>query len=110
MALGLAMQITTEYSGTNIEAMAPGFALVRSLYESTLRGEGGFTFPYGGALMTVWVHEADVWRILSGHASSRVPREGAERLPAGRLADCYGLLWTTMKEFSQSCTICRSCR
>ena len=76
--LGPGMRVTTEYSDTDIEALAPGVALVRSLFESTLEGEGGFAFTYGGAMTTVWVHEADGWRILSGHTSVPVPRAGAE--------------------------------
>ena len=47
-ALGPGMRVTTEYSDTDIEALAPGVALVRSLFESTLQGEGGFAFTYGG--------------------------------------------------------------
>ncbi|MDE0358498.1 MAG: nuclear transport factor 2 family protein [Gammaproteobacteria bacterium] len=76
--LGPGMRVTTEYSSTDIEALAPGVALVRSLFESTLEGEDGFAFTYGGAMTTVWVHEADGWRILSGHTSAPVPRAGAE--------------------------------
>ena len=76
--LGPAMRITTEYSDIDIEALAPGLALVRSLFESTVQGDGGFAFTYGGAMTTVWVHEADGWRILSGHTSAPVPRGGAE--------------------------------
>ncbi len=74
--LGPGMRITTEYSDTDIEALAPGLALVRSLFESTLQGEGGFEFSYGGAMTTLWVHEPDGWRIVSGHTSSPVPRGG----------------------------------
>ena len=76
--LGPGMRVTTEYSDTDIEALAPGVALVRSLFESTLEGEGGFAFTYGGAMTTVWIHEVDGWRILSGHTSVPVPRAGAE--------------------------------
>ena len=76
--VGSGMRVTTEYSDTDIAALAPGLALVRSLFESTLQGEGGFAFTYGGAMTTVWVHEADEWRILSGHTSAPVPRGGAE--------------------------------
>ena len=57
--LGPAMRITTEHSDTDIEALAPDLAFLRSLFESTLQGEGGFAFTYGGAMTTVWVHEAD---------------------------------------------------
>jgi hypothetical protein len=28
-------------------------------------------------MTTVWVHEVDGWRILSGHTSAPVPRAGA---------------------------------
>ena len=76
--LGPGMRVATEYSDTDIEPLAPGVALVRSLFESTIEGEGGFAFTYGGAMTTVWVHEADGWRILSGHTSAPVPRAGAE--------------------------------
>ncbi len=88
-ALGPTMRITTEYSDIDIEALAPGLALVRSLFESTLQGEGGFEFNYGGAMTTVWVHEADGWRILSGHTSAPVPRGGAgEWEPHVRVNPC----------------------
>ena len=70
------MRITTEYSDTEIEALAPGLAQVRSLFESTIEGEDGFEFGYGGAVTMLWVHEAGPWRILSGHTSAPVPRGG----------------------------------
>ena len=74
MALGPAMRITTQYTDIDIAALAPGLALVRSLFESTVRGDGGSAFTYGGAMTTVWVHEGDGWRILSGHTSAPVAR------------------------------------
>ncbi|WP_419161362.1 DUF4440 domain-containing protein [Candidatus Palauibacter sp.] len=70
------MRISTEYSDTDIEALAPGLALVRSLYESTIEGEGGFEFGYGGAVTILWAHEPGGWRILTGHSSAPVPRGG----------------------------------
>lgn len=70
------MRITTEYSDTDIEALAPGLALVRSLFASTIEGEGGFEFGYGGAVTMLWVHEPGGWRILTGHSSAPVPRGG----------------------------------
>ncbi|WP_425152842.1 DUF4440 domain-containing protein [Candidatus Palauibacter sp.] len=70
------MRISTEYSDTDIEALAPGLALVRSLFESTIEGEGGFEFGYGGAVTMLWTHEPGGWRILSGHTSAPVPRGG----------------------------------
>ena len=76
--VGAGMRITTEYSDTDVAALAPGLALVRSLFESRLQGESGFALTYGGAMTTVWVHEADGWRILSGHTSAPLPRGGAE--------------------------------
>ncbi len=76
--LGPAMRVTTEYSNTDVEPLAPGLALVRSLFESTILGEGGFEFSYGGAVTMLWAHEPGGWRILSGHSSSPVPRGGAE--------------------------------
>lgn len=74
--LGPGMRITTEYSDTDIEALAPGLALVRSLFESTLREGGGFEFTYGGAVTMLWASEPGGWRILSGHSSAPVPRGG----------------------------------
>lgn len=74
--LGPAMRVTTEYSETDIEPLAPGLAQVRSGFESTLSGEGGFEFSYGGAVTMLWVHETGGWRILSGHSSAPVPRGG----------------------------------
>lgn len=74
--LGPAMRVTTEYSETDIEPLAPGLAQVRSRFESTLSGEGGFEFNYGGAVTMLWVHETGGWRILSGHSSAPVPRGG----------------------------------
>ena len=74
--LGPGMRIATEYSDTDIEPLAPGLAQVRSGFESTLSGEGGFGFSYGGAVTMLWVHETGGWRILSGHSSAPVPRGG----------------------------------
>lgn len=70
------MRISTEYSETDIEPLAPGLALVRSLFQSTLEGPDGFEFQYGGAATMLWTHEAGGWRILSGHTSAPVPRGG----------------------------------
>ena len=74
--LGPGMRVTTEYSDTDIEPLAPGLAQVRSRFESTLSGEGGFEFSYGGAVTMLWIHEKGGWRILSGHSSAPVPRGG----------------------------------
>lgn len=72
------MRISTEYSETDIEPLAPGLAMVRSLFRSTVEveGEDGFEFQYGGAVTMLWTHEAGGWRILSGHSSAPVPRGG----------------------------------
>lgn len=70
------MRITTEYTDTDIVALAPGLAQVRTRFESTVRGEDGFEFNYGGAATMLWAHEPGGWRILSGHTSAPVPRGG----------------------------------
>ena len=75
---GSAVRITTECSDIDIEAPAAGVALVRYLFESALRGEGGFASTCRGAMTTVRVQEADGWRILSSHTSAPLPRGGAE--------------------------------
>ena len=75
-AIGPGMRLTTEYSDVDIEPLAPGLAHVRSRFESTLSGEDGFEFSYGGAVTMIWAHETGGWRILSGHSSAPVPRGG----------------------------------
>ena len=70
------MRISTEYSETDIEPLAPGLAVVRSLFRSAIESEDGFEFRYGGAVTMLWTHEAGGWRILSGHSSAPVPRGG----------------------------------
>ncbi len=74
--LGPGTQITTEYSDTDIEPLAPGLAQIRSRFESTLRTEDGSEFGYGGAVTMLWVHETGGWRILTGHSSAPVSRGG----------------------------------
>ncbi|WP_419165259.1 nuclear transport factor 2 family protein [Candidatus Palauibacter sp.] len=70
------MRAETTYRDTEIEALAPGLALVHALFESTFSGDGGFGFSFGGAVTMLWAHETGGWRILNGHSSAPVPREG----------------------------------
>ena len=72
--LGPETQITTEYSDTDIEPLAPGLAQIRSRFESTLLAGDGSEVSYGGAVTMLWVHETGGWRILTGHSSAPVPR------------------------------------
>lgn len=74
--LGPGMRVTTEYSETDIEPLAPGLAHVRARFESTFSSPDGSGFSFGGAVTMLWVHETGGWRILSGHSSAPVPRGG----------------------------------
>lgn len=70
------MEISTEHHDTDIRPLAPGVALVRTLFESTFADSSGAGFGFSGAVTMLWVHEAAGWRILSGHSSTPVRRGG----------------------------------
>lgn len=67
-------RLVTAFREVDIQPMAPGVAVSHALYETEARGFGE-PFSYGGAMTLVWIHEADGWRIRSGHTSSPAPRE-----------------------------------
>lgn len=75
-ALPPAGAIATIYSDLEIDPIAPGMAVSTAQFETTFSTEAGPVFRFGGALTQVWVHEADGWRIRSGHSSSPVGRGG----------------------------------
>ncbi len=68
--------IDTRYQDTRILALSPGLAQVSTLFESTFSDGADMQFSFGGALTLVWVHEADGWKILTGHSSAPVSRGG----------------------------------
>jgi hypothetical protein len=68
------MSIATQYRDTEIQALAPGLALVGTMFETTFSDSTGVQFGFGGALTMLWVHEPGGWRILNGHSSAPVPR------------------------------------
>ena len=69
------MNLTTTYQELEIDPVAPGVAMVTGLFTTTLADSTGFRFGFEGALSLLWTHEADGWRIRSGHSSALVPRE-----------------------------------
>ena len=69
------MNITTTYQELEIDPVAPGVATVTGLFKTTFADSTGFRFGFEGALSLLWTHEADGWRIRSGHSSAPVPRE-----------------------------------
>lgn len=70
------MHITTDYRDLQIDPVGPGAAMVTALFETTFADSAGPRFRFGGALSLLWTHEADGWRIRSGHSSAPVPRGG----------------------------------
>lgn len=68
------MNITTTYQELEIDPVAPGVATATGLFKTTFADSTGFQFGFEGALTLVWTHEADGWRIRSGHSSAPVPR------------------------------------
>jgi hypothetical protein len=70
------MHITTDYRELQIDPVGPGAAMVTALFETTFADSAGPRFRFGGALSLLWTHEADGWRIRSGHSSAPVPRGG----------------------------------
>lgn len=68
--------ITTNYRDLQIDPVAPGAAMVTALFETTFADSSGPRFRFSGALSLLWTHEAEGWRIRSGHSSVPVPRGG----------------------------------
>lgn len=66
--------VTTNYRDLRIDPIGPGVAMVTGLFETTFADSAGQGFGFGGGLSLLWMHEADGWRIRSGHSSSPVPR------------------------------------
>jgi len=69
-------RVATEYNDLEIQALAPGLALVTAGFETTFTGNGTPGFSYQGVVTLVWTNEGGTWRILSGHSSVPVPRGG----------------------------------
>lgn len=67
-------RITTTYRDLEIDPIAPGVAMVTGLFDTRIADSTGQGFSFSGGLSLLWMHEADGWKIRSGHSSSPVPR------------------------------------
>jgi ketosteroid isomerase-like protein len=67
-------KITTNYHDLQIDPVAPGVAMAIGLFETTFADSAGKGFAFNGAVSLLWFHEAEGWRIRSGHSSAPVPR------------------------------------
>ncbi|HXO39848.1 MAG TPA: nuclear transport factor 2 family protein [Thermoanaerobaculia bacterium] len=75
-ALPPGTRVENTYQDTEITPLAPGVAMVTTLFQTRLvdpQGGGGFAF--GGALTMTLIERPDGWKILNGHSSSPVRRE-----------------------------------
>ncbi|HEX9892322.1 MAG TPA: nuclear transport factor 2 family protein [Gemmatimonadales bacterium] len=69
-------RIETSYRDSEIDAVAPGVAVLTTLFETSFVDTTGARFSFGGAVTLLWVHESAGWRIRAGHSSAPVPRPG----------------------------------
>lgn len=68
-ALPPGTRVETTYQDTEITPIAPGVAMVTTLFQTRLVDSKGGGFSFGGALTMTLVERADGWKILNGHAS-----------------------------------------
>jgi muconolactone delta-isomerase len=68
--------VDTTYQDTEITPLAPGVAMVTTLFQTRLIDPQGGGFTFGGALTMTLIERPDGWKILSGHSSSAVRRSG----------------------------------
>jgi ketosteroid isomerase-like protein len=62
-------RVETTYQDAEITPVAPGVAMVATLFQTRLVDPKGGGFSFGGALTMTLVERADGWKILNGHAS-----------------------------------------
>jgi ketosteroid isomerase-like protein len=67
-------RITTTYRDLEIDPIAPGVAMVTGLFDTRFADSTGQGVSFSGGLSLLWIHEADGWKIRSGHSSSAVTR------------------------------------
>lgn len=68
-------EIELKYYETKIDVLSPTIVAVRTEFSQTFKGGAdGRGTTYGGILTITFVREADRWRMLNGHTSSRFPR------------------------------------
>jgi muconolactone delta-isomerase len=68
-ALPPSARVETTYQDAEITPLAPGVAMVTTLFQTRLVDPAGGGFSFGGALTMTLVERPDGWKILSGHAS-----------------------------------------
>jgi len=67
-------RVETTYQDPEITPLAPGVAMVTTLYQTRLVDPKSGGFSFGGALTMILVERPDGWKILSGHVSAPVRR------------------------------------
>lgn len=76
-ALPPGARVENNYQGTEITPLAPGVAMVTTLFQTRLIDPQGGGFARGGALTMTLIERSDGWKILNGHSSSAVRRDGS---------------------------------
>ena len=66
--------IESTYRDTEITPIAPGIAMVTTLFQTRFLSPPAPAFEFGGAITMTLIHRAEGWRILSGHTSAPVRR------------------------------------
>jgi ketosteroid isomerase-like protein len=68
-ALPPGTRVETTYQDAEITPVAPGVAMVTTLFQTRFVDPKGGGFSFGGALTMTLVERPDGWKILNGHAS-----------------------------------------
>lgn len=68
----------TEFEETQVEALAPGVALMHTLFDTEIGDPADPGISFSGAMTLIWMHERDGWRILGGHSSQFEPAWAAD--------------------------------
>jgi len=76
-ALPPGTRVENTYQGTEITPLSSGLAMVTTLSQTRLVDPQGGGFAFSGALTMTLIERPDGWKILNGHSSSPVRREGS---------------------------------
>ena len=76
-ALPPGARVENTFQDTEITPLAPGVAMVTTLFQTRLVDPQGGGFAFGGALTMTLIERPDGWKILNGHSSSVVRRDGS---------------------------------